>query len=1075
MSFCHLHVHSDRSLLDGLAKIKDLVKRAVDFGHPAIALTDHGNVTGAIEFYKCCISNKIKPIMGVEFYLTPNNKEYKDNMNRTCFHLVCLAKNNEGWHNIVRMITRSNRPKHFYYVPRIDYRILREHSDGIIALTACMAGIVSRHIVNHEYDIAKEHAKALYDIFGNDLYFEVQDNGLPEQYMLNDHLRKIAKSLGCRTVATCDVHYLNREDSVTHIELKSISTNDRNFVLQSGFGLSSEFYFKKREEIDLRDNEKDCTLHIAEQCNVDIDLEKHRFPVYVGEGSENILRKNLNEGWANRLTIEQKKNPVYKERANRELGDIIKAGFADYFLIVADIVNWAKGQGIYVGPSRGSVAGSLLAYLLRITEVDPIKYNLIFERFYNQGREGSAPDIDIDIELGRRKEVISYIRERFGTGKVAQIATINTMAPRAALKDIMRVNGVDFEVANNITSLIPLKNEDHSAITLKDALEQSDALREYSEDSEFQHCFKYAKDIEGIGKSIGTHAAAVIIADKPFEDGEIPLIRSPDGQDMMCGWDMNTIDNLNILKCDILGLATLEVIHRCIDWIKERHDISIDFSDCQYDDPGTYKLIGDGILDGVFQIESHLGKRWATLLKPNSLNEIADLSALLRPGPMDAGMTNDYLKIKNGEKEPEYIHPLLEDIFSATKGVLIYQESVMEICSRIAGLDLKDSDKIRYCLGKKKHDEMKKWKGVFIDGAVKHSKMRKKDAEEIWKWIDFCSGYLFNVAHAVGYSMTTYHTAYLKTHYPLEFFCSCLVCSKHNQKPLEEIHKFANDAKLFGIRVLPPDIRMKNIDFVIDGDSIRFGLSHIKNLGRGAIEKVTEVNKEFDSFYDYIFSVNINRIAMISLIMSGAMDCFNMSRNKMLNEYMLYKELSIKQRDSVAKMIGIGYKNIMDVVKMLSNDNLLDFWKERNIRPPNVKVRSKLRALTAQYEGMELLSDNQIMNEERDYLGIFTSPRSIPYKSKYKCIDLKKKLKPGVKNISIVAYVVGVRVFNTKKSNEEMAFISIEDDSYMIDGVVVFPKLYNKCASLLLRDRLVKIKGYLDPHKTLICNEISLP
>ena len=1342
MPFVSLHNHSDASLLDGLSKVDQIVAKAKEYKHPAVAITDHGNIFNAIHFYKACHKAGIKPILGNEFYFVPDVNKSRENKDRTNFHLVLLAENEEGWRNIVRMVTISNSPEAFYGKPRIDYEILRKHSDGIICLTACMQGIVPYHLLKEDRKTAYHHAKQLYDIFGDRLYFETQNAGLKEQYKLNQEIRQIAKRIGRPTVATVDSHYIEPEDALTHIELMVLSTHNREYVMGSGFAASAEFYFKDRKDIKLPKGELDRTLEVAERCNVEIDLTKHRFPRYpITEGnSEQLLRKKLNQGWQQRLTSEQQKDPVYKQRGQKEIKDIIEGGFADYFLIMADIINWAKKENIWIGPGRGSVAGSLLAYLLNITDINPIEHGLIFERFYNKGREQSAPDIDTDIELRYRKRVIDYITDRFGKDRVAQLMTLNTMAARAAIKDIMRINNIPFDEANEITKLIPAKGEEHTFITLKEALKRSPELKKMKEDKRYTQCFQYAEKIEGVAKSVGTHAAAVIIMDESFDDGTIPLIRAPGGHGMICGFDMKSIDDLNILKCDALGLATLEMLHRCYDLIKERHNIEILPDDIPMDDKATFDLIASGNVDGGFQIESFLGKKWSKLLMPRHLRDLSDLISLVRPGPMDclsgdtkilvnkfyssncgrwqheyktvkqlyddyikvqegnfgrkmggppqlrvcsidenslkivrnkikrvvnagnkdvynlsliagygesrkqgrtlkisasldhrfltlsgwkklknitsddyvcivnkrfgyhrsnryadgwrnfkniamqnykyncifcnwkeggldvnhiegnkytnndpdnlcflcpnhhrvyteghlskadlirmrekfrlpvtddlyflrvkdivkidnvetydiemqdpynnfiagdfvvhnSGMLDIYHKVHIGEQEASYMHDSLEPILNSTHSTLCYQEQLLEICNKIAKMSLSESDKLRKIVGKKQPEEMKKWKNKFIKMVVKNNDdISQEVAETIWSWIEAFAGYGFNLSHSIAYATNTYRTMYYKVHYPVEFFCACLMCATYCQKPLEEIRRFVNDAKLFNIKVLPPDIRIKNLDFVItDDNTIRFGLSTIKHLGVSAIDKIKDVDFESMGFYDFLFDLDLNKQVVIALISSGALDYFDMSRDRMLNEFGLYKNLTIKQKATVKELYNtdtVSYNSIIDVVRGLSNEELVEHWKDGDIKPPNVRARKKLRLLVAEYEGKELMLDIDIIEKEKEYLGISTKPRIIHEKSGDKCINIKLNLPSSTPNIHIIGFLTENNVFLTKKTSEKMAFIAIEDSTYMLQGAVVFPKLYEKVSHLLAIDRLIEIRGRLDANGTLICGEI---
>jgi len=746
-------------------------------------------------------------------------------------------------------------------------------------------------------------------------------------------------------------------------------------------------------------------------------------------------------------------------------------------LIMAYIVNWAKKENIWIGPGRGSVAGSLLAYLLSITDVNPMAYGLIFERFYNKGREQSAPDIDTDIELRYRKKVIGYIADRFGKDRVAQLMTFNTMAARAAIKDVMRINNIPFDDANDITKFVPAKSDEHTSITLKEALKKSPELKKFKKDKRYTQCFQYAEKLEGVAKSIGTHAAAVIIMNEAFDDGTIPLVRAPDGHGMICGFDMKSMDDLNVLKCDALGLATLEMMHRCYDMIKARHGVEILPHDIPMDDKATFDLIASGNVDGGFQIESFLGKKWSKLLMPRNLQDLSDLISLVRPGPMETGMLDTYHKVRMGEQEASYIHDSLEPILSSTNSTLCYQEQLLEICNKIAKMSLSESDKLRKIVGKKQPEEMKKWKNKFIKMVVKNNDdISQEVAETIWGWIEAFAGYGFNLSHSIAYAINTYRTMYYKVHYPVEFFCACLMCATYCQKPLEEIRRFVNDAKLFNIQVLPPDIRIKNLDFVVTNyNTIRFGLSTIKHLGASAIDKIRDINFASMNFYNFLFDIDLNKQVIIALISSGALDFFEMSRDRMLNEFGLYKNLTIKQKSTVKELYNTdtsSYNNIIDVVRGLSDDELVDHWKEDNIKPPNIRARKKLRLLVAEYEGQELMLDIDIIEKEREYLGISTKPRIIHEKSGDKCIHIKRELPPSTPNIHVIGYLTENNTFLTKKTSEKMAFIAIEDSTYMLEGAVIFPKLYKKVSHLLAIDRLIEIRGRLDANGTLICGEI---
>ena len=1084
--FVHLHVHSHYSLLDGLSSIKGIVSKAKQYGQDAVALTDHGNLFGSVEFYKECQKQGIKSILGCEFYLMEDIAKSKENKERKTYHLTVLAMNNEGWKNIIRLVSKSNNKENFYYKPLIDFGLLKKYSDGLIVLSGCMAGIVSQAILNNENDKALKYAQWLNDIFDDRLYFETQNNGIDGQYKINEEIRKIAKKIGRKCVATVDSHYLTREDSIAHIELKVMDYKNREAVLSSGFGLSSEFYFKDYNEIDLPFEERNNTVEVAERCNVEINLKERRYPSYIftdedkkiignnENPSEFLLREKLKIGWEEKLTLKKKKNKIYKDRCINELNVILKAGFADYFLIISDIVNWAKQNGIWVGPSRGSAAGSLLLYLLGVTAIDPIENNLIFERFYNAGREGSAPDVDVDIELRYRKQVIEYIKRRFGINRVFQLATFGTMAARAVLKDLMRFNDIDFEEANRITDYIPAKNDDHTQISLSEALEKSFELKSYSEDEKYKKCFEFAKIIEGTPKAIGTHAAAVIILGEDIDNGTIPLVRSPDGQDLLCAWDMESIDSLSILKCDILGLKTLELLHLCSDFISERYNKKIDVFDLYklpLDDKKSYDLICSGNTNGIFQLETPLGKKWCKNILPRSIEDISDLISLIRPGPSDSGLLDTYLKIRFGQGETSYIHNSLKSILENTNGIITYQEQVINICNKVAKMNLVDSDSFRKAVGKKKPEELKKWKERFINDCINNSNLTAEEATNIWNNIEPHAGYSFNYSHAYAYSLIGYWTAYFKANYTLEFFTSCLICSRYDQKPLDEIWKFVNDAKLFDIKVLSPDLRLKNIDFAIDkNNNIRFGLSYIKGIGQSAIDILVNENIEYSTFYDFIFGSKLNKRIIEGLICSGALDYYGLLRYKMLNEFSLYDRLSIKQKELVQNFFD---RSILNTVAFISSEDSIEIIKNKGFRASSKPTRSKLIALVNEFKGKEILSNLNISDLEKEYLGIIISNRPIGRdKEIIPLINVKKGLTKFKNNVSVVGYILEIKDFITKKTKKKMAFLTIEDNTYALDNIVIFPKVFDKFCNTLSINRLVKIDGKLE-NNSFIANKIT--
>lgn len=747
-NFCHLHTHSMASMLDASATIKKLVKRAKELEMPAIALTDHGVVYGAMEFYREAQNAGIKPILGIESDLVEDCAESRGVGSRQTFHIILLAENEVGWRNITQLVSLSNQDPNYYYKPRVDFGLLEQYTEGVIVLSGCSGGAVAHHLQEQRDEegevivrsnIYKGEAfvrRFLKFLDKEHFYIEVQPHNDPA---VNQQLRKIALKYGLSTVATNDVHYVNEEDYHAHQALKSISSFLYSKASFSDFE-EPAFYLRTAEQMSgVEPAELERTLHIAERCNVEIDFDCHRLPFYpfVPEGQDHhaFLTELVKEG------LRQKKltTSEYAARAKRELADIESMGFTDYFLIVWDVVKWTKGQGILTGPGRGSVGGSITSYALDITGIDPLKYNLIWERFLNKGRKG-LPDIDTDVPRSRRGEVIQYIKERFGEDRVTQISTFGSLGARAVLKDVFRIYDLPFDEANRITGLVPLKNADHAIPTLSEALEASPALREC--EKKHKAWFQIARALEGCHKSLGTHASAVVIADKSFEEGGYPLCRNADGQPAFA-WDMKTVDSLNLLKHDILGLKTLDVLSDTLALIKQRHGVDINIEALPLDDEATFDLLIRGRTKAVFQLESQLGRLWCSKVKPRSIEAIADTVSVIRPGSLDSGLAEQYDEVKRGLIDPEYAHPDLEPILGPTYGTILFQEQVIEICKQIAGMDAAESDDVRRAMSKKIVKELQAKYGDFIEGCEQNG-YSESDADAIWELIKHQAGYSFN-------------------------------------------------------------------------------------------------------------------------------------------------------------------------------------------------------------------------------------------------------------------------------------------------------------------------------------------
>lgn len=1080
----HLHLHSSFSLLDGLSSIKDIVAKIKEFGQDAVALTDHGSVAGLVEFYKECKKNNIKPILGCEQYLVEDVQKAKENKQRYAYHIILLAMNNKGFNNLVKLATVSN--ENFYYKPRIDFSLLQKYNEGLIVLTACMHGVIAYNLYDHKdkedesiikypanITLAECYVQKLHAIFGDRFYLEVQDGGIPEQLIINSRMRDISKKFNIPTIATIDAHYINQEDSIAHTYLKSIAFGAKTLTAESGNGFTTqEFYIKKREDLkgkDILDEELDRTLDVAARCNVELEIGKYKLPKFDRNSTKSSL-ESLKE-ILNKAILPYQSNKKYLDRLNKELSDIEVANLADYFLIVSDIVNYAKSQNWWIGPGRGSAGGSLVAYLLNITTIDPIKYNLIWERFFNVGRKGSMADIDIDVEKRYRDNLIEYIKERFGRDHVSQLATFNKLAARAVLKDVFKVAGISFEEANKITSLVPMKNDEHAAITLDQALEMVPELRAY--ETKYKSYFAIARKLEGAYKSSGTHAAAVVISNEPFSNGCIPLAREPSGEGLMCAWDMKSVEDIGLLKIDILGLSTLEVMHRCVEEIKRVHNINIDINNLPENDAKTWQLFEDGQLDGVFQVETQLGKGWSKKIKPQSVEELADILSLIRPATLDIGMPEEYRAVKFNEKQASFLHKDLEPILAKTNGVSLYQEQMLEIAKNIAGYSLEESDILRRACGKKDMVLMQSQKDKFINGVIKNN-YNADLANKLWELIELSAGYGFNKSHAIGYAIIAFRTAWLKANYTAEFCLANLTVSKDN----EEIARFINDAKVSGIDVKPPSLKEGNIGFEIRDKSIIYGLSYVKNVGEKALANICALKhiKTWPEFLKALINAKVNKQVIIAMLSSGALDYFNVDRSKMKADYELYCELTPNE----LKLFEFYDKSLLDFVSLLSNETYLIENKKRFQKIPNVSRREKLRFFLKKYTSGSVVDDYLYrLGLEKFYLGIAVSGHETDvYQTmslaKETCLDVLRGLESDT-NVDLCLLIEEVKTHFTKSTPSlEMAFLRGSDNTGSLDNLIVFPKTYARIKHILEPGRIVKLGGKISDRGGIICNSIKV-
>lgn len=1098
MTFTHLNVHSKASMLYGSAAIKELVKRAKELGQAAVALTDYSNLYNAIHFYKEAASAGLKPIIGIDLLFCEDAEQLKIQRSRQVSHVILLAENDTGMRNIARLVSQAHDESHYYYNPRVDFKLLEQHSEGVICLTgSSLDGLVSSSLfdktspdgeVSEPAAIFKAEGtvRRLLRIFdANHLFLEVQDTGLPQQAVINGRLRTIAQKYGLRTVATNNVHYVAPHDAEAHKTLLEMGSTKYSKATLTNFS-PEEYYLKSREDMEklgLQPAELDLTNEIAARCNVTIDLKKRRLPKYAfvpeGQTGTEYLRKLSNDG-IRALGINPNDGDgmeTYQQRLDRELADIEDMGFVDYFLIVYDVVAWIRKQKVLLGRGRGSAGGSLVSYALGVTEIDPLEYGLIWERFLNKGR-GGLPDIDTDVPRSFRQKTLEYIRKRFGDRNVAQLVTLSGLQAKAILKEVFKVYDMPFDEANKITALVPAKNDEHVPISLQEAIDAVPELKAYYD--KYTPWFKVALALEGCYKGTGIHAAAVVISDIPFEESPYPLTRSKDG-DLIFGWDMNTVDSLNLLKLDILGLTTLDDIQVTMDLVRERRGINISRQTIPLNDPVTWAMIGQGFTIGIFQIEKQLGRTWSKNLQPENIEQLSDLVSLIRPGPMESDMHTAYRAVKMKGDSPAYIHDKLEPIMGRTFSALLYQEQVIDICKQLAGMSLIDADKVRKAMGKKKPEEMKKWKEQFVSGCSANG-IEIVTAEEIWGYIEKFAGYGFNKSHGVGYALLAYETAYLKANYTVEFLCAKLQHSDSHPDKFEQMSALVYDGKLFDIEVVPPRLKHGNKDFaVINDKQIAFGLSALKGVGKMAVSDLAKFTKDGQSFDELIWQVltsktKINTAVMTALIRGGAFDDQEEHRVECQRRFRLLEALTDNEREAVRTLMPHqeGTVDWVRIVRALSDEEKAPIVKDKySVKIPNARRRTTIRELLDEYDRGEIFdSKAQRIAWEQFYLGISLSGSEADiYRAKDRCIDLIKHGEPDML-FEIAVCVDAVREIVTKKG-DPMAFLTARDKTYVMDNIVVFPRTFATSKALLEEGNVLKIKGKVDERGSLIADRVE--
>ncbi len=1052
MKFTHLHVHSHYSLLDGLAKIDQLLDVCQELKMPALALTDHGSMYGIVEFYQKAKKRGMRPILGSEMYLAPFGMgQRRPNIDNKLHHLVLLIKNKEGYRNLVKLTTKAHLDG-FYYKPRIDKELLKKHKEGLVALSACLSGEIPKAVIDGKPEEAEKLAVEYEKIFGKgNFYLELQHHeGLHEQALVNKCFIEISKKTGIPLVATNDVHYVRKEDAEAQDVLMSIQT-DKKMDDESRLTMTRDDFSLRPTEQMIKDFKHipeaiENTQKIAEICGkFELELYKIQLPyleVPEGQTADSHLRKECLEGLKGRPVEATEKET--KQRLDYELKVIEKTGFASYFLIVADFVNWAKSQNIVVGPGRGSAAGSLVAYLLKITDIDPLKYNLLFERFLNPERI-SMPDIDLDFADDRRDEVIEYVSDKYGRNRVAQIITFGTMAARAAIRDVGRALDYSYNFCDQIAKMISF------GLTLEKAIHESQELHQtYESDESAKRLIDMAKKLEGVARHASTHAAGVVIT-KGDIDNLVPRQHpTQDDQSIVTQYEMHAIEDLGLLKMDFLGLKTLTVIQNTLNKIKQSANKEIDLSNLPLNDQKTFYLFRRANTTGIFQLESQGMKRHLKQLKPTKFEDIIAMVALYRPGPME--FIPEFIARKHGYKKVEYLHPKLKPILESTYGICVYQEQLMRIARDLAGFTPPEADVLRKAVGKKIKKLLDEQKEKMISGMIKNE-INPKIASTIWQTVEPFAQYGFNRAHSCSYATIGYWTAYLKAHFPTEFMAS-LMTSEQND--IERISFLVDECKQMGIKVLPPDVNYSEQNFTKSDDkAIRFGLNAVKNVGRNIVESVVkerETNGSFQSIADFIERVeskDLNKKSLESLIKCGALDNFG-ERNQLL--------AGLEQMLALAR----------ETQKAKRNGQVSLFSGQSEAMAPSITLPQVAPA-----------SKKECLGWEKELLGLYLSEHPLDnYQKKLSkvaifCRNLSRN--QSGQRVKVGGIINKIQKVNTR-AGQAMLFVELEDPTGRIEALV-FPRVLEQTATAWQEERIVLVSGRLsdrDGNLKVLCDNIRV-
>ncbi|HPP30439.1 MAG TPA: DNA polymerase III subunit alpha [bacterium] len=1059
--FVHLHLHTEHSLLDGMCRIEQVTQMAHREGMKSLAITDHGTMGGVLKFYEESLRHGVKPIIGTEMYIAPGSRFQQEYSSRkeASFHITLLAASEKGYRNLLKLSTLSFT-EGYYYTQRIDKEILSENSEGIIVLSGCLKGEIASCLINGDIDKAVEMVGVYQDIVGREnFYLEVMDNKIPEQDKVNRLLVEIAKKTGAGLVATNDCHYLKKEDAFAHEVLLCIQTQTHIEDKDRMRFQTDEFYFKTPDEMhaafkDIPESLKN-TLEISERCNVKIDIGKYHLPVFhppEGKSPDIYLEELIIKGLKEKFGIEcgkklreyALKNEVV-ERAIYEFEVIRKMGFSSYFLIIQDFVNYARANNIRVGPGRGSAAGSLVAYLLGITEINPLVYNLIFERFLNPERI-SLPDVDVDFCDRRRDEVIAYIREKYGKENVSQIGTYGRMAARAVVRDVGRALGFTYTEVDRVAKLI---SPEPGATLAEEVIHNSDIKKIMESEERIKNLFDIALKLEGLARHSSTHAAGLVITETPVYE-YAPLFRATSGE-LATQYEMESIEKIGLLKVDILGLKTLAVIEDTLELIKERK--GIDIKEFPLDDKNTYQLLSRGESLGVFQLESKGMQKLLKDIEPKNFEDIIAILALYRPGPMKSGMVDEYIRRRKDSSRITYDHPSLEPILKSTCGVILYQEQVMEIAHKLAGFTMGQADELRRSMGKKDVEAMEEKRGLFIEGAKKNG-VSEPLARKIFEQIAKFAGYGFNKSHSTGYALISYQTAFLKANYPLEFMTSLLNSEIGN---FDKIAEYIDECERMNIWLLPPDISESDEKFKIFSNDILFGLSAVKNVGTGAIKSIIEARKEglFTSLFDFCERVNlrsVNKKVIESLVKAGAFDYLEIPRSQL---FAMIDE-AIERGSRMQKKKSEGEVDIFATGK-----NSITFTANRSI-----------------VNSLPEWSDARLLSYEKEMLGVYLTGHPLTkYTSVIKIFsnvsiseleDVKENM-----SVCIGGILTEIKRISNRKG-ERMAFGEMEDTTGRVK-VLFYPRVYESYSALIRKGGMIFVKGRLEKRDgiTVIADEVA--